>query len=137
LNRAASDTRFPAPVIYAIAWHETLSSYPDALPDPETYISPGNRHGICQLNASWPNDWTNPRSNAVYAIQEFLKPAVKYWHGLHWHAGDELLRVVAATYSEGFSFGQYYHRVGPDAHNHYGEQIVRIYKSLITKGTPE
>lgn len=137
INRAASDCQFPSPVIYAIAYRETLSSLSAELA--AKCISGDGGHGLCQLTSSYPNDWYNPTVNATYAIKQFLVPAVNYWHGLHGYEGDTLLKLVAATYNEGLGAAQHYHEQGDvDAGttNHYGQGVVDIYHNLTTKGTP-
>ena len=136
-NRAAVDCNFPPAVIYAVAYHETISSYPKI--DPATYISDDQGHGLCQLTASWPDGWADPYTNATYAILSFLEPAIKYWHGLYGYQGTTLLKLVAATYNEGLGAAIKYHEQGnvdAGTTNDYGQAIVDIYTNLTQKGIP-
>ena len=51
--------------------------------------------------SSFPENWDDPIANVDFAIEHFIEPALNYWHGLQRYSGDDLIRLVAATYNAG------------------------------------
>jgi hypothetical protein len=114
-------------VAYAIKMNETG---PD---DPPDIISIDGGHGILQLTASYPLNWDDPYSNALYAIAHFLLPAQEYWAALG-YSGDNLVRLIAATYNSGLGNAIAAHDLGNvdlyDTDN-YGTRCVENVHSLL------
>ena len=140
-NRAANSRNFSPPLLYAVAYRETIHGelvglWPSAL----TVVSGDGGHGLFQLTSSYPAAWEDPLINALYAIDVFLKPAMDYWHGLENFTGDTLVLLVAATFNEGLSAARAYHASGnvdAGTTDHYGHGVLAYYKNLVEKGTPE
>lgn len=96
-------------------------------------VSADGGHGLCQLTASWPDDWADPATNLAYAWHVFLRPAIDYWHGLERYTGDDLVRLVSATYNEGLGAAIAWHARGDvdgGTTNHYAEGVLENYKSF-------
>lgn len=94
-------------LIGAVKLNETgLSTNPHELEEganPITGLLPNGDnagHGPMQLTAKWPADWFDPKANFLYAIDEYLAPAVSFWvmKGLQ---GDALIKCVAASFNAG------------------------------------
>ena len=124
----------PPCFIYAIAWRETISVEGTELcPNAATYIAADNGDGLMQLTSSWADNWAIPTANAEYAIDEFILPAIRYWHGLQGFSGDTLVLLVAATYNEGLGAAEKYHASGDvDAGttDEYGHAVLGFYTKL-------
>lgn len=134
ISAACVHEDMPPCLIYAIAWRETLSvdGTPEC-PNAVTFIAGDNGHGIMQLTSSWPDDWNDPIGNITYAIDEFILPAIRYWHGLQGYSGDTLILLVAATYNEGLGAAEKYHASGDvDAGttDEYGHAVLGFYQKL-------
>ena len=131
---ACATRNFPPCLAYAIAWRETITIEGTSLcPNAATFIASDGGHGLCQLTASFPDDWMNPIANAGYAIDNFLVLALNYWHGLHGYSGDTLMLLVAATYNEGLGAAEKYHASGDvDAGttDEYGHGVLQKYREL-------
>jgi hypothetical protein len=130
---------FPPCFLYAIAWHESIQGEVNGKWDASTVVSGDGGHGLCQLTSSWPPDWANPTENAQYALDEFLLPALRYWHGLHLYTGDNLLRLVAATFNEGLGAAEKYHAEGNvdiGTTDNYAAAVLAIFHKLIAGQDP-
>jgi len=140
-NRAANSRNFSPPLLYAVAYRETIHGelvglWPSAL----TVVSGDGGHGLFQLTSSYPAAWEDPLINALYAIDVFLKPAIDYWHGLQNYSGDDLVRLVAATFNAGLGGAEKGHAAGDvDKYttDHYAAAVLTYYHNLVEKGTPE
>jgi hypothetical protein len=140
INRACDVENFPPAFAYAIAWRETISGEGSSQWTAATVVSSDGGHGLYQLTASYPDDWQDPRANCEYAIDEFLRPAVSYWHGLEGYSGDDLVRLVAATFNAGLGNARAGHGAGNvDLYTtqNYAAGVLAIYKALIATGKPE
>jgi len=124
----------PPCLLYAIAWRESISGEVNGQwPDAATVISGDGGHGLMQLTSSWPDDWADPIPNVLYAIDEFVLPAIHYWHGLQRFAGDTLVLLVGATFNEGLSAAEKYHALGnvdAGTSNSYGHAILGFSQKL-------
>ncbi|GAC1304827.1 MAG: hypothetical protein NVSMB19_15940 [Vulcanimicrobiaceae bacterium] len=97
-------------------------------------VSADGGHGLCQLTSSWPADWILPDVNLNFALAEFLLPAIRYWHGLERYEGNNLVRLVAATYNEGLSAAIRYHmrgNVDAGTTNDYGSGVLALYQKYV------
>lgn len=94
INAACIAGDFFPYVAFAIKWNETAN-----LPDAATVVSGDGGHGLFQLTSSFPLNWADPYENALYAVDEFLKPAERYW--AHELQGDDLVRAIAAEFNAG------------------------------------
>jgi hypothetical protein len=125
----------PPCFVYAIAWRESISGELEGLwPNASTVVSTDNGHGLMQLTSSWPDNWAIPTANAEYAIDEFILPAIRYWHGLQQFSGDDLVRLVAATYNAGLGNAIKGHEAGNvDLYttNNYAAGILANLKALV------
>jgi hypothetical protein len=103
VNGAAIECKFSPLVIYAVAWNETIEGEVSTNAwDAATVISGDGGHGLCQLTSSYPENWQDPRSNAIYAINNFLQPAQDFWSAAPYQfTGDNLVRAMLAEYNAG------------------------------------
>jgi hypothetical protein len=127
----------PPLLVASIAWRETLCTM--SANDAQVCVSGDGGHGIMQLTASFPYDWTQPEMNIGYAVDTFLEPALQHWHGLYQEVGDRLVKLVAATYNEGLGAAVKYHAQGDvdlGTTNDYGAGVLAIYTSLRDNRTP-
>lgn len=135
---AISDPFWPA-VAYAIAWRETIYGQTQGWWDAQTVISKDGGHGLFQLTTSFPDNWAEPSANAVYALQNFLVPAVKYWAPKGF-ASWSLVKLVAASFNAGIGGAEKGHNVGNcDAFTtgaDYGSAVVRVAQELLAHKPP-
>ncbi len=130
-------------VAYAVKMNETnLSDNPSELQvgaDPTTMKMPDGSNagrGPFQLTSSWPYDWRNPYSNALYAIHHdgFMLDAEAYWVRLGMQ-GDNLVRAIAASFNAGIG-GAYSGHVAGDVDknttNRYGQRALAHYHALVS-----
>lgn len=137
ISEAALARGFSRSFLYAIAWRETLCD--EAIADPATFISGDGGHGVFQLTSSFPQNWQDVGESAMYAIDNFLFPAVVYLadEGLR---GDDLVKVAAAAFNAGLTAAWNAHLAGNvDAvtTNNYGAGVLAIYHTLVNTGEPD
>lgn len=109
INAAATSRNFWPCVLGAVAWQETIgievSGWMREVYGPgitaENCVSGDGGHGLCQLTQSFPDDWINPQTNAAYALDAFLLPALQYWNVHVKLEGEDLLRALAAEFNAG------------------------------------
>jgi len=125
---AACDAHDFSPMLaYAIKMNETAAT------DPPTIVSGDGGHGIFQLTSSYPPNWADPAANAAYAVAHFLAPAYNYWAARGYN-GDDLIKLVAATYNAGLGATITAHDAGDvDAAttDDYGARAVANYHTLL------
>ncbi len=130
IEAACDGNGFSPLLAYAIKINET------GLPsDPPDTVSGDGGHGLFQLTSSYPPDWADPFANASYAITQFLAPAYAYW-AAQGYIGDQLIKLVAATFNEGISAAIEAHVAGDvDAGttNDYGARAVANYHMLLAQ----
>lgn len=139
----------PPLLLASIAWRESISTFGAGAAtclqigaDPQTGLMPDGSNagrGLCQLTNSFPPDWEDPIVNLTYAWQEFLQPAIRYWHGLENYTGNALIKLVGATFNEGLSAAIKYHAQGNvdlGDTDDYGAGILVIFTSLRDTGKP-
>jgi hypothetical protein len=127
INAACIAGDFFPYVAYAIKWNETAN-----LPDAATVISADGGHGLFQLTSSFPADWQDPYVNALYAVEDFLRPAETYW--AHELQGDDLVRAIAAEFNAGRTQAIEGHEKGNlDLYttNNYGTRALASYHKLL------
>jgi hypothetical protein len=131
-SACALSPSFSALLAYAIKWNETSN-----MDDAASVISGDGGHGLFQLTASYPIDWTDPFRNAVYAIDEFLLPAETYWATEF--QGDDLVRAIAAEFNAGRGQAIAGHEKGNlDLYttNDYAARALATYTKLCAGLTP-
>ena len=129
IEAAAEYTGFPPKWLYAIAWQETIVLQVAGVWNAATIVSGDGGHGLFQLTSSYPVNWQDPYTNAVYAVEGdpmFLRGAAKYWFG-RGYRGRELVKLASATFNAGLKNVLAGHADG-DADewdtNKYGQRIV-------------
>jgi hypothetical protein len=141
INEAAEDVNFSPPLLYAIGYHETIHGEIIGLwPSAQTVVSGDGGHGIFQLTSSFPPNWYEAYCNAHWAITGpgLLGDCLEYWHELGF-AGDQLVKLVAASFNEGLSAAEAAYKTGnvdAGTTDGYGEAVVLIYNSIISTGGP-
>lgn len=147
IRAACAQRDFPPCFLGAIKWNETGNSRdPKQLQygaDPQTMLLPDGSNagrGPFQLTSSWPENWEDPITSALYAVDDFLLPAVQQIRVQLGLSGDTLVRVAADCYNAGW--GQMWAgHLGGDAdwlttgHN-YGRRALAAYHSLIAGRMP-
>lgn len=109
INESATSRKFWPCVLGAIGWQETiggevsgwLAQTYGAEITAATCVSGDGGHGCFQLTQSFPDDWMDPKSNARYALDAFLLPALQYWNVHVGMTGEALLRCMAAEFNAG------------------------------------
>jgi hypothetical protein len=99
-------------------------------------------HGLMQLTSSWPPNWQDADTNIGYAITNFIIPAWEYWgpgggHG--GYTGDDLVRLIAASYNAGIGGAQKGHDQGNcDLYttNNYAARALKAYQQLCAGQIP-
>jgi hypothetical protein len=121
-------------LVYAIKMNETSPS------DPPDIVSPDGGRGIMQLTSSYPLDWADPRSNVAWAVEVFIEPALAYWSS--WDSvggpfsGNDLIRLVAASYNAGLLDAIAWHEAGDvdsGTTRRYGERALANYLQLLAQ----
>lgn len=138
ITGACAVENFPVAVAYAVAWHETIEGETNGLWSAATVVSDDGGHGLFQLTSSYPDDWQLPKSNADYALTQFLVPFVSFWFNAK-ETGDNLVRCVAASFNAGLGGAQQGHSRGDvDLYttDRYGEAVLAVYLNLLGKGKP-
>ena len=140
ITMACAARNVPPCMVYAMAWRESISLEVDgAIPSAATVVSGDGGHGLLQLTASFPDNWAIPYDNTLYAIDEFILPAIRYWHGLQGYCGDTLALLVFATFNEGLSAAEKYHASGDvDAgtSDEYGHGVLANLTKLVAGLAP-
>lgn len=140
ITEAAISEDVPLALLYAIAWHETISGEVGGLwPSAALVVSDDGGHGLCQLTSSWPDDWQDPNANARYACDQYIIPAAEYWSKQCGYSGETLVKCIAATYNAGLGNAVAGHAHGDvDLYttDSYGEAVLAIYQKLIETGKP-
>ena len=136
VDAAATNLGFSPPLLYAIAWVETINGeYIGLWPSAADVVSDDGGHGLCQLTASYPPGWADPYTNASYAITTFLRGALAYWHGAELLSGDDLARCMADEFNEGRSAALKWHNAGnADAGttgSDYGARALAVYHAIV------
>jgi hypothetical protein len=150
ITAACVKRNFSRDVLYAIGWREAIGEYGLAAAtklqdgaDPATGLMPDGTnagHGAFQLTSSWPGNWQDVAISAIYAIDVFLQPnlnSIRIWAPAL--LGDELVKVLAASYNAGLTAAWNAHLAGNvDAAttNNYGAGVLAIYDSLVEIGRP-
>jgi hypothetical protein len=86
-------------VAYCIAWRETIREYGTTAANRMSDNGDGG-HGLFQETSSWPSNWMDPYTNALYAVQNFLLGAEIFW-ATKGFAGTDLVRCIAAEFNAG------------------------------------
>jgi hypothetical protein len=149
-NLVGVKCEFPPCWLYGHGWIETIAEYGLSAAtrlqngaDPATGLMPDGSnagHGIMQLTSSWPPNWEDSAANFVYAVDNFLMPAVKYWHGLYGYAGSTLVLLCAATFNEGLDAAKSDHAAGnvdAGTTNEYGHRVVSAMEQLLAGMPPD
>ena len=126
ITEAANATNFSAILVAAIQHNET-----DGMADAATVISGDGGHGVMQLTATFPPDWSDPYANILYAIDNYLEPAETYWAPIA--QGDDLVRCIAAEFNAGRGGAIRGHEegdVGKYTTDHYSDRALATYTSL-------
>lgn len=136
VNGAAVETKFSPLLVYTVAWIETIEGEVSTNSwDAATVISSDGGHGLCQLTSSFPQNWDDPRYNCIYAINNFLKPALDFWSSKPYnYTGDNLVRAILAEYNAGRSQALAGHAAGNlDLYttNKYAARGLDMYHKLI------
>lgn len=133
LSQAAGHENFSPPLLYAIGAIETiLGESTGYIKNAASAVSGDGGHGIFQLTSSWPPNYADPYTNALYAIRVFLLPALHHWNEAGF-SGDNLVRLVAATFNEGLGAAIARHDAGDvDAGttDHYAARALACYHVL-------
>jgi hypothetical protein len=128
---------FPS-LAYAIFWRETISGEVAGMWTAATVVSPDGGHGLGQLTSlPIPPKWQDPYANALWALDNFLKPAETYWATEL--QGDDLVRAIAAEYNAGRSQAIAGHEAGNlDLYttNGYAAAVLGYYHSIVATGKP-
>lgn len=132
-------TNFPPCVAYAVANRETIRGERAGLWVAKSVVSDDGGHGLFQLTSSYPPDWDDPMANTLYALANFLLPALHYFAGAG-HSGDDLIDLVADAFNAGTGRVDSYLRQGlkPDAATtggDYGTDVLHNYR-LLAQGQP-
>lgn len=144
INRACVLGDFSPMVAYAVKWNETA-----AMPNATTVISGDDGHGLFQITpedwwtpemvSRWASiDWTNPYSNALFAVDYFLVPAETYWQSIF--QGEDLVRAIAAEFNAGRTAAIDGHREGNlDKYTTkgYAARALATYLRLLSGEAPE
>jgi hypothetical protein len=138
INGSAQRANFPPPLLYAICFIESIGGEYNDEWNAATVISADGGHGLGQLTASYPDNWSDPSANADYAVSVFLVPAVNYWHGNMQLTGEALIKCVAATYNAGLGNAQLGFTDGnvdeyTTGHD-YGRRCIAVYNALVAGG---
>jgi len=91
-------------------------------------------HGPFQLTSSWPADWDEPYANAAYAVTVFLQPAWNFWTTNSPLVGEDLVKVIAASYNQGLTAAWQSHlngNVDSGDTDDYGTRAVQHYRALV------
>lgn len=149
ITQACAAKNFPPCFAWAIKGNETaLSTDPKQMQGgtwpgsdyltnaagtgPDTSQNAG--HGPYQLTAKWPSNWDDPLANALYAIENFLLPAVDFWTA-NGFSGDELVRAAAASYNAGpltvWGWHVKYNDVDHATTDRYGARCLQKYNALV------
>lgn len=132
---------FPPCLAAAVAYHESvspeLSGWLAATYGKGTtaanVISGDGGHGLFQLTSSYPSTWADVKSNASYAVQHFLTPALETWSGRYGLEGDDLVRAIAAQFNAGYEnalSGHLHGNVGEYTTDHYDLVVLGMYVAL-------
>lgn len=136
----ATKLDFPPLFAYAIACRESIIGQLNGEWNAASVVSADNGHGLFQLTSWWPDPgWDDPAVNAHYAILDWLIPDVRYWTRHEGLAGEALIRCVAASFNAGLGAAINAHAAGDvDActTDRYGDNVLRIYDSLLKTGSP-
>lgn len=128
---------FPS-LAYAIFWRETISGEVAGMWTAATVVSPDGGHGLGQLTSlPIPPKWQDPYANALWAIDNFLKPAESFWKTFE--QGDDLVRCIAAEYNAGRGQAIKGHEEGNvDAYttDNYAAAVLGFYTSIVNAGKP-
>jgi hypothetical protein len=131
---------FPPCLAYAIAWRESISGEVHGSWNAATVLSGDGGHGLFQLTSTFPEGWDDEAINVRYALSNFLSPA------LHQFArrdlrGDDLVRLVAASFNAGESAAWEAHMAGncdlATTGNDYAACVLETHKRLIQGLSPE
>ena len=139
IHNASTITDTPTALLYAIAWHETISGEVSGQWTASSVISADGGHGLCQLTASWPDNWDDAQANAVYACKNFIIPDALYWYRKYGYTGETLVRCIAASYNAGISGAEAGHIIGNvDCYttNRYAAKVLGFYRSIVATGKP-
>jgi hypothetical protein len=130
---------FPPCLAYAIAWRESISGEVNGSWNAATVLSSDGGHGLFQLTSTFPEGWDNEDVNVRYALSNFLIPA------LHQFArralrGDDLARVVAASFNAGESAAWKAHLAGDvdlaTTGATYASAVLSTYQRLVKGENP-
>jgi hypothetical protein len=127
INAACVTANWFPYVVSAIQHNET-----GGLSDAATVVSADGGHGLMQLTSSFPANWDDPYANALYAIDEFLRPAETYWS--QDFQGNDLIRAIAAEFNAGRTAvinGHAEGDLGKYTTNSYDQRALQTYTKLL------
>lgn len=140
IGKACQDRNFPPCFAYAIAARESIIGEMNGKWKASTVVSFDNGHGLFQLTSSWPSNWEDPYTNALYAIDNFLIPDIAQWiKRIPDLQANDLVRCAAASFNAGFGGAWSGHADGDvDKYtsDRYGQGVLDIYLNLLRKGEP-
>lgn len=139
VNSACGSEFWPL-LAYAIFWRETIFGETQRWWNACTVISPDGGHGLGQLTSSVCANWQDPRTNARYAVENFLIPARDFMlHKDPALAGEALIRCIAAAYNAGPETAWNAHlegNVDRVTTQDYASAVAQYYDNLLAQGHP-
>jgi hypothetical protein len=128
-----------SPLMYALAWHETIGGELAGLwPSAAKVISGDNGHGLFQLTEEWPQNWSDPAANCDYAIKVFVAGTFHQF-GERGLRGDDLVKVTAAAFNAGATTAWNAHldgNVDAVTTDNYGAAVLSVYHDLVAHRHP-
>jgi hypothetical protein len=138
--RYAGLTSFSPLVAYACAVNETIQGEVNGSWSAATVVSADGGHGLFQLTSSFPVNWRDPYTNALFACEHFFMPAEAFWSSPPYSlSGTALLRAIAASFNAGLGNALAGHRRGDvDAYTtaHYADRARAHYDALLAGKSP-
>jgi hypothetical protein len=140
INQACIGYDFWPCVAGGVAFRETILGQLEGQWDAATVVSKDGGHGLFQLTSSWPKDWQDPYTNAVYAVKYYLIPACDFWAETQDETGWALVKCLAAEFNCGRSGALAGHRQGNvdlyTTNQNYGAAVVGYAQTLLTGKVP-
>ncbi len=139
VQRAATELDFPPLFAYAIACRESIVGEMNGKWKSATVVSADGGHGLFQLTYWVPPGWNDPKTNAHYAIKDWLLVDIQRWSREYGLVGDDLIKCAAASFNAGWLPAANAHRAGDVdsvTTNKYGAGVLAIFHNLISRQSP-
>lgn len=141
IQMAAVRTNCSAFLAYAIAEAETIEGELAGMWNAATVVSFDYGYGLFQITSQpIPPNWSDPYTNARWAMENFILPAWSYWsRPAFGAAGESLVRCIAAEFNAGRGAALAGHEEHQDVGYYttgrdYDKRVLKHYRDLLKTG---